>query len=1321
MARTAPVPNIPPIPGMCPSIAVLGGGGSGGGGSGNGAGDGSGDGSGTGDGSGDGANGDGTGAGSCGNGANASCANCSAGTSAGDPVDVLTGEVFTLPKTDLFLSGFFNLQIDRRYSSFRRRVDCGLGWGWTHSLAWEIQLTRTGTRISSGRGNEIELGKLERAGEETGWQGWGLMRLADGFVLRPGNEFLHFFSPDPKDATRFRLEAIQYRQRGAVRLEYDRGRLARIIDTAGRVVVVASDAAGRITSMSVPSPSGPTIVFARYAYDAAGNLIESIDADGASHTYTYDDDHRLVAMRVPSGMTFHFVYDTEGRCTETWGAGDGPEPSLAADAPSVLADGTTRARGVLHAKIEFGPDGTSEVIDSRRIRRFSGSPGGVVTKGLTGRGGVVSRALDAAGNITRQVDPAGGVWHYAYDKLGNVIGQIDPENHEIRHERDREGRVTRTTDAAGGVMEYGRDANGDVEWMRDPRGGLRRFGYDARGLVSSESRPDGSTWRYEHDAHANLVALVRPNGATSRYRYDHWGRRTAEEHPNGERLSFGYSNAGNLTSVTDALGRTKQMAYDGFGNLVTEIEPDGAVYRYHFGGIGWLYAVEYPDGARVTAEYDREGWITRFSNEKGERHELERDANGDVTFERGFDGSFRRFTRDARGHVIAIQDALGKTEIERNKRGQIVLMTGPSGGERKLAYDARGELVSATSDGVTFLLDREPLGEVVRESLQFGDAAFTLDSERDTMGRRRSLRTSLGHEVETTLDRLGDVSELTAGGAPLVRFDRNAMGWPVKRELPAGGAIVDELDAAARLTRRTVLRSGAPIRDGKPDWIGGPPPGTCDKSYQYFPNDEVASITTAADGTTEHAYDLRRRVLERTGRKVEERFRYDATSNVAESGVVAPTRVYGPGDRLEARGDVEIAYDKRGRIVEKRSTEPSGAVAVTRFSYDDWDMLRAIDAPDGRRWELRYDAFARRVEKRELVREPTGALRPIATTRYVWDLVHLVHEVERRGSAEPVVRTYLFEDDRAAEPLAQRTGDAGAWTYHVGDHLGAPEELVDGSGRVVGRSSHSAFGRWTWSQSDPETTPFRFPGQYEDAETGLHYNRYRYYDPDLGRYLSPDPIGLAGGFNAYRYGPNPVGWFDPMGWAGHSLQASWNRGTIPNPWESTMGTQPHGLECPDCLASQSRCHTERQLLHHLENNPSTRGRLNGSRLDMTGELPPCPQCHRAMHDFAQRHNATITYTYPGGGTVTYAPGQQPSAPPGTGAHALLHGGVLPDGTQRRGEYGDMLPTSAARPRGSGGREGQHGTESAVDRYDFGGTTPSRAYADERDRVRPPAD
>src|SRR5450432_2331015 len=139
MARTAPVPDIPPIPGMNPGVVVAGGGGGGGGGSG---GDGS-DGNGT-----AGANeekggtdaaGDGQNAGACGKGSEGGCVNCHHNVSKGDPVDVTSGKVFTIPKTDLFLPGTFDLEIIRSYSSANREVDVGIGWGWTHGLAWRLE------------------------------------------------------------------------------------------------------------------------------------------------------------------------------------------------------------------------------------------------------------------------------------------------------------------------------------------------------------------------------------------------------------------------------------------------------------------------------------------------------------------------------------------------------------------------------------------------------------------------------------------------------------------------------------------------------------------------------------------------------------------------------------------------------------------------------------------------------------------------------------------------------------------------------------------------------------------------------------------------------------------------------------------------------------------------------------------------------------------------------------------------------------------------------------------------------------------------------
>ncbi|WP_249126980.1 RHS repeat-associated core domain-containing protein, partial [Aeromonas popoffii] len=106
--------------------------------------------------------------------------------------------------------------------------------------------------------------------------------------------------------------------------------------------------------------------------------------------------------------------------------------------------------------------------------------------------------------------------------------------------------------------------------------------------------------------------------------------------------------------------------------------------------------------------------------------------------------------------------------------------------------------------------------------------------------------------------------------------------------------------------------------------------------------------------------------------------------------------------------------------------------------------------------------------------------------------------------------------------------DAEVFHYQL-DHLGTPLALTLDTGATAWQVRYRAYGN-VWREEIAEVaTPLRFQGQYFDAETGLHYNRHRYYQPETGRFITPDPIGLAGGLNNYQYAPNPTGWVDPLG------------------------------------------------------------------------------------------------------------------------------------------------------------------------------------------------
>ncbi len=177
---------------------------------------------------------------------------------------------------------------------------------------------------------------------------------------------------------------------------------------------------------------------------------------------------------------------------------------------------------------------------------------------------------------------------------------------------------------------------------------------------------------------------------------------------------------------------------------------------------------------------------------------------------------------------------------------------------------------------------------------------------------------------------------------------------------------------------------------------------------------------------------------------------------------------------------------------------------------------------------FRYDPHGRRISKRAqrlLHGKPAGAA---TLTRFVWDGFRLLQEIH-----DEVPLTYVYSDANSYEPLARIDGNEGAeifWFHNAAN--GMPERLTDSEGRLNWEGINNAWGkllRETHQQLPGYDQNLRMQGQYLDRETGLHYNLFRYYDPDSARFTQQDPIGLAGGLNLYQYAPNALGWVDPLG------------------------------------------------------------------------------------------------------------------------------------------------------------------------------------------------
>ena len=186
---------------------------------------------------------------------------------------------------------------------------------------------------------------------------------------------------------------------------------------------------------------------------------------------------------------------------------------------------------------------------------------------------------------------------------------------------------------------------------------------------------------------------------------------------------------------------------------------------------------------------------------------------------------------------------------------------------------------------------------------------------------------------------------------------------------------------------------------------------------------------------------------------------------------------------------------------------------MIRYSYDPDNRLIAVESKEGGRIEFAYDAFGRRIAKET----------KDGSVGFLWDGDVLLAEERGARSYE-----YIFEPGSFA-PLC-RFDEGGFETYH-NDHLGTPLELTDRRGQVVWSARYDVYGRVNQLQADQAENQIRFQGQYEDYEVGLYYNRFRYYDPESGRYITQDPIRVAGGLNLYAYAHNPITWVDPLGLA----------------------------------------------------------------------------------------------------------------------------------------------------------------------------------------------
>ncbi|MET9668882.1 putative T7SS-secreted protein [Streptomyces sp. NPDC006475] len=1038
-----------------------------------------------------------------------------------EPVDFATGRML-LAEADVSLPGALPLEFRRDYES-SYRAGRWFGPTWSSTIDQRLTVDALGV-VFHGEDNLLlafphpvpGLPVLAEAGPR-----WPLERHEDGSYSLTDPDTGHirrFLAPpgaEPGDDGTAPLAELEDRNGHTITAEYGEGGAPLSLSHSGGYRLTFTTEAGRITSLRLSGmapdaeesngsdPGGTELV--RYAY-RNGHLAEVFRSSGRPLTFEYDPEGRITAWTDTNDSRFTFVYDEHDRCVTQGGAeghlrsefhysDPGPETGLRT---TTVTDSLGRVwrytvNGRLQVIAETDPTGATVRTTHDRHNR-------ILTR-TDPLGSTTVFDYDDDGRLTSLTRADGSRMQAAYNGLGLLVEVTREGGARWQQEFDERGNRVSVTDPAGRTTRYTHDALGHVASVTDPVGAVTRVRRNAAGLAVEREDPVGGVTRYRRDAFGRITELVGPDGASTHFEWTVEGRPARRTGPDGATEVWTYDGEGNCTSHTDPMGRITRFAYTHFDLLAARTDPDGAHYAF---------------------VHDTELRLTRVINPQGLSWSYTYDGAGRLIAETDFDGRTTGYEADAVGRVSARITPLGETvRYERDALGRVTRKDS-AGRLTTYAYDPAGRLVHAAAPDSELIYQYDREGRVKTELVDGRAVTYAYD-----MAGRRVRRSTPGGQVTSyAYDAAGRAARLTAGGRE-VHFTRDASGRELAREFGEMLTLTSVRDMSGRVTEQQMSAGGRSLNS---------------RSYTYREDGHLIGIDDALSGQRRFALDPVGRVTAVTAAGWTESYAYDPSGN--QTAAAWPDQHAGPeargdraytGTRVDRAGVYRYEHDAAGRLVRRTKTRLSKKPDTWQYSYDAEDRLTAVITPDGTLWRYRYDPLGRRTRKERMAPDGESVLE---WTDFTWDGTVLAEQTTSPAGAAHLVT--LTWDHQGLTPITQTERLTDSATSHeidarffaiATDLIGTPTELIDDQGEIAWHSRATLWGTTTWNSGASAYTPLRFPGQYYDPETGLHYNHHRYYDPQTARYTTPDPLGLSPAPNPAAYVHNPHTWSDPLGLA----------------------------------------------------------------------------------------------------------------------------------------------------------------------------------------------
>jgi len=809
------------------------------------------------------------------------------------------------------------------------------------------------------------------------------------------------------------------------------------------------------------------------------NIKKIVDGEGNVTTFTWNSKNRPLTIKDPLGVETRFFYDSSGTLlTQKIEAVGLPE--------QVVTNYSYTSYGELET---VAVDGATTSVSYNA----QGQP-----TSITDQMGNVSRLeYDTYGNIAAAVDAEGNRTTFAYDDLGNPLTVTDPLGNETTMEYNAAGRLTQITDALDRTTKFETDYKERIIAVVNALDQRKEFDYDGAGNLVAITESDAVTLM-TYDSSKRLTSVTDPVGNTTSYNYSAAGcsscggssdlpEEVVDPFQNITKNLFDQN--GQLKAVEDPLQNLTSVSRDALGRVTSQVDGNGNTTTFEYDALGRLVRQVDAEGGITSFAYNKRGNLIRLTDAESNTTQFQYDLAGRKIKEIRPMGQATEYSYFKNGLLKTVKDAKQQVSTYTyDAANRLTEITYADNTKDTFGYDAVGNLISYANPDVSGTLAYDKLNRKLSETVDYGSFQKSFSYTYDDRGNKATYTNPEALTHTYTYRKNDQLETINVDGKTFsFEYEKNRLK---KLSFPNGVTTEYGYNANNWLANITTTGPLGPIltRDYSHDNVGNIKTKDSEHGIYNYEYDKTYQLTSADNPTI-----------------ADEAYTYDKVGNRLSALETAGGWSYNDNNELLSDTRASFEYDANGNTVKKIE---SGQ--VTSYEYNARNRLSKVYLPDGRIATYTYDPFGRRIKKQVAN----------TTTFFTYADEGLVAEYRDNGSEQ---KSYGWKPDVlwGANPVFQ-VDNGKFYYYHNDGDLFIPQSLTGNEGNVVWEGYDSSFGGLiALSEQTTVDNRLRFPGQYEDGESGLNFNWNRYYSATTGAYLSRDLMIIGGLINGiYLYSKN---------------------------------------------------------------------------------------------------------------------------------------------------------------------------------------------------------